>query len=254
MRNDRKSPTKPGGRGKFGGLTRIGRVIVFFYAADRFGLASFAGFFAAFVVFDVNFRKAFNSFAGPTETAFFVTVRVVNPSDLQSGGEKILVNKCVVIGEKNAEAGMGVIPADDALVRKVFVFDLVDMLPSILGEGDVGSRLRRIQAGNPRGDVHPIAVFFADEHAADFGFAIGTRVLPDLTKHFAFDNYARLALVGFAFSHGGRSVRGRLPELRIGRLQADTRSRFLKCGRLKNQTTAKPSLSKVRLAKFSVPE
>ena len=93
----------------------------------------------------------------------------------------------VVIGKKNAKAGMRVIPAEDALVGIIAVFDFVDVLPGVLREGatcappwaaftpaiarlDLDVRLRWTP-------------FLADQDAADFGLAVGAGVLANLAHH-----------------------------------------------------------------------
>src|SRR5882762_5396097 len=106
---------------------------------------------------------------------------------------------------------MRVVPPDDPLVRKILVLDFVDVFPRVLREGNVSSRLCRVEPRYPRGDAQSVSKLFANQYAADFGFAVGARVLPDLAKHLAFDGHSRLPLVWFAFTHGDCSVKARLP-------------------------------------------
>src|SRR6266566_4544811 len=106
---------------------------------------------------------------------------------------------------------MRVVPPDDPLVRKVLVLDFVDVFPGVLREGNVSSRLCRVEPRYPRGDAQSVSKLCADQHAADFGFAVGTGVLPDLAQYFALDRHSRLPLVWFAFTHGDCSVKAGLP-------------------------------------------
>ncbi len=75
------------------------------------------------------------------------------------------------------------------------------MLPGILRERHIRSRLCRIQSRDACPDIQAIAVFFSDQHAANFRLAVRTRVLPDLAKHFALNHHSRLSLIRFPFSH-----------------------------------------------------
>src|SRR5256885_12405028 len=102
--------------------------------------------FAASGIDEINAREALEAFAVPAEAPFFIGMGIVNPRDLLRRREKVLVNEGVVVGKKNAESRMRVIPADDAGIRKIAVFDFVNVFPSILREGDVGAALRRVFA------------------------------------------------------------------------------------------------------------
>src|SRR5258707_813271 len=93
------------------------------------------------------------------------------------------------------------VPSDDPLVRKILVLDFVDVFPGVLREGNVGSRLCRVEPWYPRGDAQSVSKLFANQHSADFGFAVGACVLPDLAQYFALDRYSRLPLIWFPFTH-----------------------------------------------------
>src|SRR5258708_14573728 len=96
---------------------------------------------------------------------------------------------------------MRVIPAHNPLVRIFLVLDLVNMRPGILRERHVSSRLSRVQSRNARGNTQSVAVFFSDQHSANFRLAVRTRVLPDLAQHFALNRHSRLSLIRFPFTH-----------------------------------------------------
>ena len=53
----------------------------------------------------------------PAEAALFVGVRIVDPGHLTRRGEEVLLDEHVVLRKEDSEARMGVIPADDALLR-----------------------------------------------------------------------------------------------------------------------------------------
>jgi hypothetical protein len=79
------------------------------------------------------------------------------------------------------------------------------MLPGILRECDVRSRLRGIQSWDARFDTQAIPVFFSDQHSANFRLAVRTRMLPDLAKRFAVNRHSRLPLIRFPFTHFSQS-------------------------------------------------
>src|SRR6266404_591203 len=106
---------------------------------------------------------------------------------------------------------MRVVPSDDPLVRKILVLDFVDVFPGVLREGNVGSRLCRVEPRYPRGDAQSVSNLFANQHSTNFGFAVGACVLPDLAQGVALDRYSRLPLIWFPFSHGDCTVTARLP-------------------------------------------
>jgi len=93
----------------------------------------------------------------------------------------------VVVGEKDAEAWMRVIPADDALVGEVAILDFVNVLPGVLREGDVRAALRGIRAGNACADVCGAVFKIADQDAANFVFEVRAGVLANLARHFRAD-------------------------------------------------------------------
>ena len=51
--------------------------------------------------------------------------------------EKILVNKKVMLRKENPKSWMRMVPANYFFLGKISIFDLVDMLPSILCESNV---------------------------------------------------------------------------------------------------------------------
>src|SRR5262249_19121905 len=157
----------------------------------RLRLAGLAGLFSALVVFHADFFQSLEPLAAPSKTALFVAVRVVHPGDLQRRREKILVNEGVVVGKKDAETGVRMVPADNPLVGFAFFFFFVDFSPGFLSDLSLVARFRRFHPRYSRGDLHPATVFFADQYAAYFGLAVRTRVLPYLAQHLAFDRHPR---------------------------------------------------------------
>ena len=77
-------------------------------------------------------------------------MRIEHPCDLAGRSEKVFVNKGVVIGKEDTEARMRVIPAHNAMVGILLIFDLINVLPGILGECDVGASFFGVRAGNRR--------------------------------------------------------------------------------------------------------
>src|SRR6266481_337056 len=96
---------------------------------------------------------------------------------------------------------MRVIPPHNPLLRIFLVLDLINMFPGILRERHIRPRLRRIQSRNTRGNTQAVAVFFSDQHSANFRLAVRTRVLPDLAEHFTLNRHSRLSLIRFPFTH-----------------------------------------------------
>src|SRR5262249_60209448 len=90
--------------------------------------------------------QLFDLSADPAEASFLVGVRIVDPGHLLGAGEEILLDEEIVFREKYSKAGMRMVPANDFCVGILLVFDLVDVLPGILSECDVGAALRRVDA------------------------------------------------------------------------------------------------------------
>src|SRR6185437_13770171 len=84
---------------------------------------------------------------GVGQNGFVAAQRIGDERDLSGAGEEVPLDEQVHLRELDAEAGMAVIPADDALAAVVLVDLLVDLGPGVLGEGDVsGPFTRRVAA------------------------------------------------------------------------------------------------------------
>src|SRR5665213_3025130 len=97
------------------------------------------------------------------------------------------MDKGVVLGEKDAETGVGVIPADDAMVGPGLVLDAIDLFPRILRERHMGAGLGG--AGSLNGSLYidqPVALL-SDQDPADFRLHRAACVLPDAARDFAVD-------------------------------------------------------------------
>ena len=138
--------------------------------------------------------KLFDFAADPAEAAFFVGVRIVDPGDLLRAGKKVFVDEQVMLRQKYAEAGMRVVPADDLGVRILAVFDLVNVLPGVLGKGDVGPTLGGVHAGNTGFHQSAFVAGLADQHAANLGFHGSPGVLADFARNFGFHDHRGLDL------------------------------------------------------------
>src|ERR1035438_1659056 len=119
-------------------------------------------------------------------------MRIHNPSDLSRRRKEILVNKRVVLGQKDSESWMRVIPAYDPLVGKFVVLNFIDVLPRILRERDVSTRFFRLQSGNRRLDFDNAVAVLPDQHSADLGLGAGVRMLANLSCNFAVDQQSWL--------------------------------------------------------------
>ena len=79
---------------------------------------------------------------------------VENPRRSGTRGKKVLVNEEVVIGQKNPQSRMRVVPTHDGRVRELDVFNLVNVLPRFLGESNICTTLSsffaamQLHAGN----------------------------------------------------------------------------------------------------------
>src|SRR5258708_21277404 len=127
---------------------------------------------AAVLVRERETRDAFEMAAMPAEAAFFIGVGIENPGYLFGSREKVFVDEGVVVGKKNAEAWMRVIPADNALVGEVAILDVVNVLPGALRDDDVRAGLPGIRSGNAGADVCGAVFKIADQDAANFVFEI----------------------------------------------------------------------------------
>src|SRR5581483_6184218 len=122
----------------------------------------------------------------PAKTSFLVSVRIVNPRHLLRIGEKILLDKQIMLREEHTKTRMRVVPANNFLVGILFVLDLVNVLPGILGKGDMSATLRGVVALDASFNRHPLMLRAADEHAADFGLHRATGMLADLARDLSF--------------------------------------------------------------------
>src|SRR5882757_6635140 len=95
-------------------------------------VSSGAGYLNVLRITHADGGKLFNVAANPAEAAFFIRVRIVNPRHLLRIGKEILLDKEVVLGEKNTEAGMRVVPPDNLVVRVFLILDLIYMFPGLL--------------------------------------------------------------------------------------------------------------------------
>ena len=85
------------------------------------------------------------------------------------------MNESIVVGKKHAKAGMRVIPAHNPFLGILLILYRINVLPGILGEGDVGAGLFRILALDAGGNLDTVIAILSDEHTADFGFAAEER-------------------------------------------------------------------------------
>src|SRR5208282_1025994 len=126
-----------------------------------------------------------------------------HPGELGGSREKILLDELVVLGKKNPEPGMRVVPAHDALVRIINVLDLVDVLPRILGERHMGAGLRSVDSGNAGLHGHDTVAVPPDQHAADLGLHRRASVLPYLARDLTSHRDLRHAIGLASFFHAG---------------------------------------------------
>src|SRR6266478_1126509 len=106
------------------------------------------------------------------------------------------------------------IPANDPLVGILLVFDLIDVLPGVLGKSNVRAGLLRIQAADTSLDLHAVTVLAAHQNTTDFGLAAGASVPSYLADHVTADCHAGVLALSFSLS---RSVtHARLPSAASG--------------------------------------
>jgi hypothetical protein len=158
-------------------------------------LGTLLRFFSTAAIVDSDLSEPLDSAAHPSETAFLIRVGIENPCDLSGRGKEIPVNEGVVLGEKHAKTGMRVIPADNAILGIFLILHRIDVLPGILGEGNVGASLFSVLALNAGRNLDAVIAILADEHAADFGFVACCRIwrttsLSTTSVGCAFDGFA----------------------------------------------------------------
>ncbi len=115
--------------------------------------------------------QSLDAIAHPSEAPFLIGLRIENPRHLSRRRKEILVNECVVIGEKDAKSGMRVIPPHDSLVGILLVLYCINMFPGILGESYVSPSLIGVLALNAGGDLDAVISILTDEYTADLGLA-----------------------------------------------------------------------------------
>jgi hypothetical protein len=94
------------------------------------------------------------------------------------------MNEGVVVRKENAKTRVRVVPADDALIRIVAILNLVDMLPSVLGERNVRAPLRCALSRNARFYFRNPGGFGSYQDATDFCFSVRARMLANLSSNF----------------------------------------------------------------------
>src|SRR5262249_35258646 len=115
-------------------------------------------------------------------------------------GKKVLLDKKVMLGKKHAEARMGVVPANNLLLGIVFILNLVNVLPGVLSESDMGSALGGVVTLDAGLNHHPLVLGAADQHPANFGFHRGASVLANLARDFSLHyNYGLRGYPDFYF-------------------------------------------------------
>src|SRR5450432_4355533 len=121
----------------------------------------------------------------PSEAALFVGARVIDPRYLTGGREKILLDEHVMLGKKNAEARVRMVPADDAFVRVKLILYAIDCLPGILREGDVSTGLSRVHTFNRGTNLNGVVGGLTDQNTTDLGLAVRAGVLANAARYFA---------------------------------------------------------------------
>src|SRR5947209_19392714 len=106
--------------------------------------------------------------------------------------KEIAVNEEIHVGKEDAETGMGVVPADDALVGVIAVHDAVDVVPGFRGEGDlrggVAGELAADDIFDDEEGTRGVADDVTDEHAADFDIGAGLAMAMNGVENGAFDD------------------------------------------------------------------
>ncbi len=128
----------------------------------------------------------------PEEEAVFAAGWIMYHRHLPGEVKEIRVDEEIHVREEDAESGMRVVPADDALVGVIAVHDAVDVVPGVGGEGDLGGGVAREFAADAVFDDEEVAGVVADdvadEDAADFDVAGGVAVLVDRVEDGALDD------------------------------------------------------------------
>src|SRR5271165_423733 len=168
-------------------LSNLGNGLVRNLHAPRRRLVLSTGFgqLTPATVLNSNPSQPFDSPVDPAEASLFVRQRIENPRDLPRGGEEILVNEGVVLGEKDPESRVRMIPAHNPLIGERPILYRVDVLPGILRKCNVGPRLVGIFPFDAGRDLDALIFILSDQHPTDFSGARGTRVLPDFAHDFA---------------------------------------------------------------------
>src|SRR6185437_14210572 len=115
-------------------------------------------------------------------------MRIVNPGNLVSTGEEVLLDKHVMLREKNAKAGVRMIPADNFVIREFAVFDFVNVLPRVLGKSNVSAALCCVDSGDTCLNGGPVIFGGADQHTADLGFHGRAGVLANFASNLRFND------------------------------------------------------------------
>ena len=119
----------------------------------------------------------------PSEHAFGLLHRIDHQRHLAGIREEVVVDENVPLGKKNAESGMGMIPADDLQIDEAGVHLVVDLVPGFVGEGDFARLLGGLVAADALGDYDERSVIVllppAHQHAADLDGRIFAGMLDD---------------------------------------------------------------------------
>src|SRR5262249_49885639 len=135
----------------------------------RLRLATFLSVLSAVIVANRDLRKPFDSSADPAEAALFIRVRIEHPGYLPRRSKEILVYEGIVVGQEDPESGMRVIPANNPLVGILLVLDLINMLPSVLRECDMGAGFLSISSWNAGLNSNFPGPVLPNQNAANFG-------------------------------------------------------------------------------------
>ena len=100
------------------------------------------------------------------------------------------------------------IPPDDTIIGKFFVLDLVNVLPRVLGKGDVSASLLCILAGDACLDLNLPGPVSSNQNSANFGFDRGPGMLSNLAHHLAVNHNSGLCIPRLRFLTHGVPCRG----------------------------------------------
>src|SRR5690606_10258815 len=89
----------------------------------------------------------------PHETALLPRFRLQHNGNLKGLAEKVLLDEDIHLRKENAEAGVGMVPANDAFAGEPGVQCLVDLAPGFMGEGDLGISVSGRLRGNGPANV-----------------------------------------------------------------------------------------------------